>query len=73
MNVVLPNSLAPPTPTFERKTGRWRPRVGEPSGKSPLKTAHFVPQNNFFWPKTAPEPIQNDQTKRNGAYTSCAP
>ena len=33
------------------------------------KTAHFVPQNSLFWPKTAPEP---GQTKGNGLYTPLA-
>ena len=34
--------------------------------RCPPKTAHFVPQNCFFWPKTAPKPTQNGQTKATG-------
>ena len=42
---------------------------GRHVGRCPPKTAHFVPQNGLFWPKKAPKPSQNGQTKRNGAYT----
>ena len=42
-------------------------------GRCPPKTAHFAPQNSLFWPKTAPQPSQNGQTKGNGGYTPRSP
>ena len=45
---------------------------GRQVGTCPPKTTHFVPQNSLFWPKTAPKPSQNDQTKRSGGYTTRA-
>ena len=48
------------------------PGRGRQVGRCPPKAAHFVPQNSLFWPKTAPKPRRNSQTKGNGCYTSCA-
>ena len=42
-------------------------------GRCPPKNGHFVPQSSLFWPKTAPIPSQNGQTKANGSYTTRAP
>ena len=49
------------------------PGQGRQVGRCPPKTAHFVPQNSLFWPKTAPKPTQNGQTNGNGGYTAHAP
>ena len=57
-----------PNPSFEPKTHR-----GHQVGRYPAKTAHFVPQSGLFWPKTAPIPTHNGQTKANGSYTVRAP
>ena len=42
---------------------------GRQVGRCPPKAAHFVPQNSRFWPKAAPKPSQNRQTKGKGCYT----
>ena len=46
---------------------------GRKVGRCPPKTAHFVPQNSLFWPKPAPKPSHNGQTKANGGHTPRAP
>ena len=40
------------------------PGRGRQVGRCPPKTAHFGPQNNLFWPKTARILSQNGQTKQ---------
>ena len=49
------------------------PGRGRQIGRCPPKTADFVPQNSLFWPKTAPKPTQNGQTKAKSSYTPRAP
>ena len=49
------------------------PEWGRQVGRCPPKTAHFVPQNNLFWPKPAPKPSHDGKTKANGSYTPRAP
>ena len=39
-------------PSFEPKTHLRRPKAGAPSREVPFQTAHFVPLNILFWPKT---------------------
>ena len=46
---------------------------GRQVGRCPPKTAHFVPQNSLFWPKTAPKLSKNRQRTANGSNTSRAP
>ena len=58
----LSQKLTGGAPGWGREVGRCHP-----------KTAHFVPQNSFFWPKTAPKPNQNGQTKRKGPNTTHVP
>ena len=49
------------------------PGRGRQDGRCPPKTAHFVPQNSLFWPKTVPKPTQNGQTKGNGCkHSTCS-
>ena len=58
---------------FSQKLTGGAPGRRRQVGRCPPKTAHFVPQNSLFWPKTAPKPSHNGQTKANGSYTPRAP
>ena len=55
---------------FEQETKRWRPGTVVAGGR-PQKL-EFRAKKSHFWAKTAPEPIQNGQTKGKGGYTLCA-
>ena len=57
---------------FEQKTERWRPGTGVASGGHRFQNLQFRAKSSHFWAKTALEPIQNGQTKGNGAYTPSA-
>ena len=58
---------------LSQKLSASAPGRGRQVGRCPPKTAHFVPKNSLFWPKTAPEPIENDKMKGNGLCTLHAP
>ena len=58
---------------FSQKLTGGAPGRGRQVGRCCPKTAHFVPENSLFWPKTVPKPSQNGQTKANSSYTSRAP
>ena len=49
------------------------PGQGRQVGRCPPKLVHFVPQNSLFWPKMAPKPTPNGQTKGHSCYTPRAP
>ena len=57
---------------FEQETQPWRPGTVVASGGPRFQKLQFRAKNSHFWAKTALEPIQNGQTKGNGAYTLCA-
>ena len=54
---------------YEPKTQRWRPGIGVSSGGSPRQNLRFRAKNSLFLPKIALEPVENGETKGNGAYT----
>ena len=44
------------------------PGRGRQAGRCPPKYAQFWAKNSLFWPKTAPKPSQNGQTKGSAAH-----
>ena len=65
--------VALPNPSSQPKTYRWRPGAARQVGRCPPKSAHFLPQNRLFWPKTAPKPSHNGQTKANASHIHVRP
>ena len=49
---------------LSRKLTRGARGRGRHVGRCPPKSVHFVPQNSLFWPKTAPKPSENGQTRQ---------
>jgi len=57
---------------FEQESQQCRPGTAVASGGPQFQKLQFRAKNSHFWAKTALEPIQNGQTKRNGGYTTRA-
>ena len=49
---------------LSQKLTSGAPGRGRQVGRCPPKTAHFVPQNGLFWPKTAPKPVKTAKRRQ---------
>ena len=58
---------------YEPETQRWRRGTGVASAGPPFQNLQFRAKIGlFFWPKTALEPVENNQMKGNSGYSTHA-
>ena len=65
---MLPVGVKDNNTKYEPETQRWRPGTGIARARPRFQNVKFVAKTSLFWSKTAPEPVENGQSKEDGGF-----